>query len=136
MIQYAIKCDQDHTFNSWFQSASAFDKLKAANLVACEACGSTKIEKAVMAPRVSTSKTLTQNDPSPEAAKIAEIQKSVEENSEYVGKNFAREARSMHLGETKERSIYGEAKVEDAKQLIDDGIPVLPLPFMPKRQKN
>ena len=67
---------------------------------------------------------------------IAEIKKHVEENSHYVGKDFAKEARAMHLGDLPERPIYGEAKTEEAKSLIDDGIPVTPLPFTPNRKTN
>lgn len=136
MIQYALKCDNDHTFDSWFQSASAFDKLKSAGMIICETCGSSHINKAIMAPNVAPSRKQVTLAPKAEETPVAEMQKTVEANSEYVGQNFAKEARSMHLGETQERSIYGEAKIEDAKKLIDDGIPVVPLPFVPKRKKN
>ncbi len=136
MIQYALKCNNDHTFNSWFQSAAAFDKLIAAKLITCEFCGSTHVDKAIMAPRVTSSKNAKGKLTSSNENHIEDVRKKVEETSEYVGKKFATEARSMHLGDTKERSIYGEAKLEDAKKLIDDGIPIIPLPFMPKRKKN
>ena len=67
---------------------------------------------------------------------ILELKKKIEANSEYVGNNFANEARSMYLGESPERAIYGEAKADDAKKLIDDGIPVMPLPFLPVKKTN
>ena len=141
MINYTLKCDQNHTFDSWFKSAEAFEMLVKKSMVVCSECGSTKITKAIMAPSVSTSRKKG-NKPSELEKKsklkndILELKKKIEANSEYVGNNFANEARSMYLGETPERSIYGEAKTDDAKKLIDDGIPVMPLPFLPAKKAN
>ena len=141
MINYTLKCDQNHTFDSWFKSAEAFEMLAQKSMVVCSECGSTKITKAIMAPSVSTSRK-KDNKPSELEKKsklkndILELKKKIEANSEYVGNNFANEARSMYLGETPERSIYGEAKADDAKKLIDDGIPVMPLPFLPAKKAN
>ena len=141
MIKYTLKCDQNHTFDSWFKSAEAFEMLVKKSMVVCSECGSTKITKAIMAPSVSTSRK-KDNKPSELEKKsklkndILELKKKIEANSEYVGNNFANEARSMYLGETPERSIYGEAKTDDAKKLIDDGIPVMPLPFLPAKKAN
>jgi len=140
MISYSLKCDNDHTFDSWFASADAFDKLSGADMVTCNICGSTKVQKAIMAPRVSTGKaaeTTPVMAPDDHTARaIQEMRKKIEANSDYVGKNFAAEARKMHLGDAPERSIYGEAKPEEAKSLIEDGINVVPLPFMPNRKTN
>ena len=141
MINYTLKCDQNHTFDSWFKSAEAFEMLVKKSMVVCSECGSTKITKAIMAPNVSTSRK-KDNKPSELEKKsklkhdILELKRKIEANSEYVGNNFANEARSMYLGETPERSIYGEAKADDAKKLIDDGIPVMPLPFLPAKKAN
>ena len=141
MINYTLKCDQNHTFDSWFKSAEPFEMLVKKSMVVCSECGSTKITKAIMAPSVSTSRK-KDNKPSELEKKsklkndILELKKKIEANSEYVGNNFANEARSMYLGETPERSIYGEAKTDDAKKLIDDGIPVMPLPFLPAKKAN
>jgi len=141
MINYTLKCDQNHSFDSWFKSAEAFEMLVKKSMVVCSECGSTKITKAIMAPSVSTSRK-KDNKPSELEKKsklkndILELKKKIEANSEYVGNNFANEARSMYLGETPERSIYGEAKADDAKKLIDDGIPVMPLPFLPAKKAN
>ena len=143
MIQYSLKCENDHSFDSWFASADAYDKLADNGMVSCAVCGSTKVSKAIMAPRVRTTKgkeapvapTLPTEKSAAEQA-IAEMRAQVEQNSEYVGTNFATEARSMHLGDAPERAIYGEAKPEEAKSLIEDGIPVTPLPFMPTRKSN
>ena len=143
MIQFTLKCSQDHRFDSWFQSSDAFDKLLKAKLVSCAVCGSTELEKAMMAPQISDSKssgeapvpTLTgANNPAEQA--LADIRKKIEDNSEYVGMNFAREARDIHDGTSPERAIYGEAKPEEARKLIEDGVPVTPLPFTPTRKTN
>lgn len=152
MIQYSLKCADGHQFDSWFQSASAFDKLQAAGHVACLVCGSEKVKKALMAPRVTTSELAAdpKNQTKPPVAEkpalsapgseaetaIAKLKEHVEKNSDYVGKDFASEARAMHDGDTPERAIWGEAKLEDAKALVDDGIPVAPLPFVPTRKSN
>ena len=149
MIKYTLKCDQEHTFDSWFASAAAYDKLDKAGMVACEICGSSTVKKAIMSPRVntagtdargvvhdteqSTGDTLAASGPSPE---IEALRKKIESQSDYVGTNFAREARAMHLGDAPERSIYGEAKPEEAKSLIEDGVPIVPLPFASKRKAN
>ncbi len=157
MINYTLKCANDHRFDSWFQSAAAFDKLKAAGMVACAVCGDTNVEKAMMAPRVRPARSAaakpqeTTPAPAPGAANapgplsqpaspaeqaLKELRDHVEANSDYVGKDFASEARAMHVGDAPERPIYGEAKVEEAKALIEDGVPVAPLPFYIGRKTN
>ncbi|MBV7396640.1 DUF1178 family protein [Mameliella sediminis] len=141
MIQYSLKCTEGHQFDSWFQSASAFDKLQAAGHVACAICGSAKVEKALMAPRVGHGETekpakpLTREKNAAEQA-LAALKAHVEANSDYVGNRFAQEARAMHAGEAPERPIWGEAKGHEAKALIEEGIKVAPLPFTPTRKSN
>ncbi|MCA0995835.1 MULTISPECIES: DUF1178 family protein [Roseobacteraceae] len=143
MIQYSLKCAEDHRFDSWFQSASAFDKLQAAGMVACATCGSTKVEKVPMAPRVNNGAPV----PKPEAPSLSEpanpaeqalraLREHVEKTSDYVGRDFAREARAMHSGDAPQRAIWGETRGDEAKALIEDGVPVAPLPFMPTRKSN
>ena len=154
MIQYTLKCAQDHSFDSWFQSADAYDKLMTAGMVTCALCGDTNVKKAMMAPRVRPANKAVSapvegtpsplpspsgplSTPSSDVEKaLADMKKHVEANSDYVGVNFAKEARAMHEGDTPERSIYGEAKPEEAKALIEEGIPVTPLPFRPGRKSN
>lgn len=144
MIRYTLECENKHRFESWFQSADAFDTLDKANHVACPTCGDTTIRKSLMAPSVpkkgnakaDESQPMT-NAPDPKLVEaMKELRKHVETNSDYVGKDFAREARSMHEGETPHRAIYGEANAEEAKKLIEDGVPALPLPFIPKQKTN
>ena len=141
MIQYALKCDQGHQFESWFQSASAFDALAASGHLSCALCGSTEVVKAIMAPRVSKmvpapTKPALGTPQSDDEKALSALRKHVEENADYVGGNFAQEARSMYLGATPERAIYGEANGAEAKALIEDGVPVAPLPFLPNRKAN
>ena len=142
MIQYTLKCENDHSFESWFKSASAFEKLLSQGFVHCSVCGSSEVEKAMMAPRVTTSKKLRQNNSpltahaNPTQKALKKLRKYIEKNSEYVGEDFAKEARAMHEGSAPERSIYGETKQDEAKELIKEGIPVTPLPFMSNRKTN
>ncbi len=138
MIKYTLNCDQGHQFESWFQSGAAYDRLAADGHVSCAICGSSGVERALMAPSVPTkgNKAELSKAQSEAEAALAQMRKHVEENSDYVGLKFAAEARKMHDGEAPERAIYGEAKPEDAKKLIEDGVPVAPLPFMPKRKTN
>lgn len=130
MIRYALACENGHHFESWFQSAAAFDTLQASGHIGCETCGSTQITKTIMAPAV------PKKNAKDVAEKIEAIRKEVETNADYVGSAFYTEARAMHDGETPERAIYGQANAEQAKSLIADGIPVMPLPFIPKKQVN
>lgn len=158
MIKFNLKCPEGHLFESWFKSGSAFDELSKAGMVTCPECGAATFEKALMAPDVRTTKAKTPADvpapstppvPSQQAdmhalaapkseaeAALKELRRQVQDNSEYVGNNFAKEARAIHLGDAPERSIYGEASREEAKELVDDGVPVAPLPFVPSRKTN
>lgn len=142
MIQYALKCTDGHRFDSWFKSADAFDKLCAAGMVNCAVCGTPHVSKAIMAPSVRTggadpAQTETP-PPAPELAKqvLGELKAHIEKTSDYVGDRFVREARDMHDGLIPERPIYGEAPVEEARKLFEDGVPVAPLPFVPGRKTN
>ena len=136
MVRYSLSCADGHHFESWFQSASAFDDLAARGLLACAECGSTKVEKALMAPSVSTAREDLSKPQDKREAMLAAMRRHVEENSDYVGLSFAAEARRIHAGESPERNIWGEAKPDEAKALLEEGIPVAPLPFIPKRQAN
>jgi len=148
MIHYALKCDRDHRFESWFQSAAAFDKLQGAAMVACAVCGSTAVEKAVMAPAVASggdpAEALQPAAPArplsapahPAEQALRRLRAYVEKHSEDVGRDFAREARAIHAGDAPERPIHGEAKPAEARALMEDGVPVAPLPFTLGRKSN
>lgn len=135
MIRYSLRCANGHAFDSWFQSAAAFDTLTARKAVTCIECGVTEVEKSLMAPSVATAAPLRQIETDREAA-LAALRREVEENSDYVGLNFVTEARRMHAGELPERAIHGEARLDEARALIEDGVPVAPLPFLPARKVN
>lgn len=149
MIRFSLTCINGHDFESWFQTGAAFEKLREAQMVSCSQCGATKVEKSLMAPAVAKG-TAPAPKPKPETAPptplaaapggpeqaLAELRRKIESTSEYVGLSFAAEARAMHDGDAPERSIYGEARFEDAKRLIEDGVPVAPLPFRPRRRIN
>jgi hypothetical protein len=157
MIRYTLKCCDGHSFESWFQSATAFETLQGAGQLSCVHCGSEHVSKSLMSPQVSTTRTSDagpdvepvaktvpaeqtdapqKTEASHNATALAAMQSHVEQNSDYVGSDFVREARAMNDGETPARSIYGEAKFEDAKALIEEGVPVMALPFVPKRKLN
>ena len=141
MIKYTLQCSNFHQFDSWFSSSEAFDKLKDSKLLSCELCGDTSVSKSVMAPSVKTKKdevikgALLQ-DTVKENNLIKELRKKVEKSCEYVGDKFAEEARAMHDGESPERSIYGKTTKQEAKLLLEEGIPVMPLPWHDKRNTN
>ncbi|PIB24187.1 hypothetical protein BFP76_02860 [Amylibacter kogurei] len=141
MIKYTLKCEHGHQFESWFESANAYDKLFGAGMVTCSVCGTLGVEKSIMAPRVQTSRERPAKGPlsqpaSPAEQALAEMRKKIEAEAENVGGNFAKEARKIHDGEAPERSIIGEAKIDDAKALIEDGIPVVPLPWGRNKRSN
>jgi hypothetical protein len=150
MIRYALACERKHVFESWFQNSAAYEKQAARGLVTCPTCGSTKVEKAIMAPALGrsarqdsvaepASAPATETTPvamvSPEERdmrkKLRELRDHLVKNADYVGQKFPEEARKMHYGEVDHRSIYGEASPEDAKALREEGIEFHPLPVLP-----
>ena len=140
MIRYDLHCDQDHKFDSWFAGASAFDRLLAAGHVICPDCGSQKVHKALMAPAIgkttrALAKVLSTPRDDREAA-LQELRRKIEANSEYVGPSFTTEMRAIHEGRAPDRAIYGEAKPEEARAMIEEGLPVLPLPFATGAKPN
>ncbi len=144
MIRYDLTCDKGHGFDGWFRDSAAYDAQEARGLVACAVCGSVKVEKQLMAPgipakgnkKVDAPKQLVAGPVDPRLAAmmqmVREMRKHVAENAEYVGENFAEEARKIHYEETEQRGIYGEATPDDAKALIEEGIAVHPLPRLPE----
>ncbi len=155
MIRYALICNAGHEFESWFADSSAYDKQAKRGLVGCPLCSSTKVEKAIMSPRVAGGKkrgrvpALTNEPSAPPVAedkapvamlspqeqefrqKLKELRGHLTKNADNVGQKFPEEARKMHYGEIDHRSIYGEASPEDAKKLHEEGIEFYPLPALP-----
>ncbi len=145
MIRYALLCQNEHDFEAWFASSSDFDVQAERGLVECPFCASRQVRKAIMAPAVKSPKKRGEN-PVPAAAQtmmmeaMNTVRRHVEENFDYVGDTFAREARAIHEGESEARGIYGEAKPDEVKSLLEDGVKIAPLPLAatprPKTQVN
>jgi hypothetical protein len=135
VIVFDLKCiDAGHVFEGWFGSSSDYESQRERGLIQCPLCGTPKVEKAVMAPRLNAKGNKGDAGSDPKAvkammAKLASVQKKMLEGSDYVGERFADEARAIHLGEADARAIHGKASRAESESLIDDGIPVSPLPF-------
>lgn len=137
MIRFSLVCEREHDFEGWFRSNDDFDKQKKRGFVECPTCGSHKVEKALMAPAVSTSRkqekmALAMGEQQRQAmAQLKALADKMRENSDYVGDKFAEEARKIHFGEADARGIYGEATLEEAQSLAEDGVEFMPIPTFP-----
>jgi hypothetical protein len=157
MIRYNLRCERGHAFESWFQSSAAYETQEKRKLVNCPACGSAKVERAIMAPQIVSQKGRASAEPAPAAAttttttevttpastpllmaqerelraKLKELRDHIVKNADNVGERFPNEARKMHYGDIEHRPIYGEASPDEARALIDEGVEVSPLPVLP-----
>ena len=157
MIHYALACSKGHSFESWFQNSAAYDKQAKRGLVACPMCGDVRVEKALMAPKLSGTKKrgraplpMPSGEPPPAPAaeattpvamispqeqefrtKLKELRDHLTKNADNVGPKFPEEARKMHYGEIEHRSIYGQASPQEAKALHEEGVEFHPLPVLP-----
>lgn len=138
MIRFSLHCDQEHEFDGWFRNGDDFDTQKKRGFVSCPVCGSSRVDKALMAPAVATGRKKEQIALAMSAeqkrlmTQLRELSEKVRENADYVGDKFAEEARKIHFGETDPRGIYGEASVDEVKGLLEDGVEVMPLPEFPE----
>jgi len=160
MIHYQLRCSQEHGFDGWFKDSATFEKQARLGLIECPECGSTEVERALMAPAVARRETSPRQEalpvpaetPQPPATepatgpgKVAEgpvpaqmlallqrMRAEVENSCDYVGNDFAEEARKMHRGEAEHRGIYGETTEEQAESLADEGINVARIPWVPR----
>jgi hypothetical protein len=157
MIRYSLVCERKHDFEIWFKNSADYDKQSKRGLVTCPECGSEKVEKALMRPSLGRGAKKGQSAPAPEIppvetpapaenktavamvspqerefrAKLKELRDHLTKNAENVGGKFPEEARKMHYGEIDHRSIYGEASPQEAKELLDEGVELHPLPVLP-----
>ncbi|MEA2921273.1 MAG: hypothetical protein QOF07_1236 [Bradyrhizobium sp.] len=156
MIRYTLRCDRGHAFESWFQNSSAYESQEKRQLVNCPACGSAKVERAIMAPQIMSRKGRESALPAPAPtpaptadaavtastplmmaqerelrAKLKGLRDHIVKNADNVGERFPNEARKMHYGDIEHRPIYGEASPDEARALIDEGVEVSPLPVLP-----
>lgn len=137
MIRFSLICEQAHEFEAWFRNNDDFDTQARRGFVECPHCGSNKVEKALMAPAVSTSRkqekiALAMGEAQKHAmAQLKALSEKLRENADYVGDKFAEEARKIHFGETDPRGIYGEATAEEVRDLVEDGVDFMPIPVFP-----
>jgi hypothetical protein len=146
MIKFALACDKGHSFESWFPDGAAYEKQTRRGLVACPECGSTHVEKAIMAPAVVGTVRAERAEGETRSVPVAlvderqrglreamrALKREIEAHTDDVGTKFPEVARAIHAGETPERAIRGQASRAEVKALIDDGIGVLPVPFAPE----
>ena len=135
MIVFTLNCsDCDSSFEGWFENTKDYKKQTKKGLVSCPSCNSTQIKKGLMAPNVGKkSNTKISKRNKSIASNVKKLKKIIEKEFDYVGNNFSEEAKKIKYGEVKERAIYGEASIEQTKELIDEDIDVLPLPFSTKK---
>ncbi len=139
MIRYALTCDREHEFEGWFAASADFDDQQARGLVDCPVCASKGVRKAIMAPAVAGTKRRSQ-DQSPAQnhqmmmEAMGRVRRHVEENFDDVGDAFASEARAIHEGRSEDRGIYGQATSQEVRDLVEDGVPIAPLPPEPMKK--
>jgi hypothetical protein len=137
MIRYALRCDREHEFEGWFGASADFDDQQARGLIECPVCGSKAVGKAIMAPAVAGTKRRGEDQRPAENSQammmeaMGRIRRHVEENFDDVGDAFATEARAIHEGRSEDRGIYGQASPTEVRKLVEDGVPVAPLPPEP-----
>ncbi len=145
MILFNLRCSDGHVFEGWFRNGDAYERQVKAKAVSCPLCGTTSVEKAMMAPRIAKGRKAAGQaveapaEPTPETVKAAEmlrklreLRRVVEENCDYVGTGFAEEARRIHYGESEKHGIYGESTEDEAKALADEGIEFGRVPWVPR----
>ena len=140
MIKYALACTEGHAFDSWFPDSAAYEKQRKRGFVACPECGSTRVDKAIMAPAIVGGGERAAVEAGPEIVVddrrqrtrefFRRMRREIEANTDDVGARFPQVVRAIHLGEEPERGIRGRASPAEAKSLIEDGIGVLPLPML------
>jgi hypothetical protein len=154
MIRYALVCALDHGFEAWFGSSADYDDQAARGLLECPVCASTAVRKQIMAPAIAAGGRRDAPVDDPERAApasegdvlpperqaelraqvmevMSQVRRKVEDNFDYVGDSFAKEARDIHEGRSEQRGIYGKATLQEVKALVDDGVPIAPLPPAP-----
>ena len=144
MIRYALACAYGHAFEGWFSASADYDDQRAAGLVSCPICGSAEVAKQIMAPAIAGTKAHkggAGSEPTPQMQQMmmqamGEVRRHVEDNFDYMGDQFASEARAIHEGRSEERGIYGEATPREVAALVEDGVRVAPLPPAPQPRRK
>ena len=138
MIKYILKCNNNHEFKSWFSDSSEFEKLNKKRLLECIYCSSNKIQKSIMAPMISNNKSIDANTNSfdqelmKEKEKLTKLRKYVEKNFEFIEKDFSKKVREIYYDSKTKKNIYGIASTEEKKELADEGIDLVTIPWVRK----
>ena len=138
MIKYNLKCQNDHEFESWFSNSKEFDKLNKKSLLECIYCSSKKINKSIMAPTILNSKEkdkqieITNQDFNDTKKKLSNLRKYIEKNFHYVGKDFCKKVREVYYDKKSKKAIYGTTTTEEREELAEEGIDLLPIPWVNK----
>ena len=135
MIRYQLRCAEDHQFEAWFRDSATYDQQEAEGAIACPLCGDDQVSKAIMAPAIGRGREAAETAMKAKQdalRQLAELRRKVEENCDYVGPQFAEEARKIHYGEVETRAIYGETTPGEAEELTDEGIGFATIPWLPR----
>ena len=138
MIKYNLKCNKEHEFESWFSNSDEFDKLNKKGLLECIYCSSKQISKSIMAPMVSNSKTnveqnkIIKNNYRSEKNKLLKLRKYIENNFDYVGKDFSKKVREIYYDKKNKKAIYGTTTHEEREELAEEGIELFSVPWVSK----
>lgn len=140
MIRYALSCDHGHEFEGWFGSSADFDDQQGRGLLECPVCATKAVRKQIMAPALVGARKTVQDEGAAKAQMMMEamgrIRRHVEQNFDDVGEAFAKEARAIHEGRAEDRGIYGQATPKEVRELLDEGVPVAPLPPKPPTKSD
>ena len=137
MIKYNLRCENKHEFESWFSDSNEFERLKKNNLLECIYCNSTKVNKSIMSPRVVNNKETKSDFISIENLRgkkeaLKKLKKFVENNFEFVGDKFASQVREIYYDTSRKKNIYGTTTLEERKELSDEGIELMSIPWIEK----
>ena len=139
MIKYNLKCNNDHEFESWFSDSKEFERLKTRKLLECIYCNSKKIKKSIMAPMISVSKNndvnkfqINEKILQKQRNKLIKLRNFIEKNFEYVGEDFSKKVREIYYDKKNKKMIYGITSPEERKELKEEGIDLLSLPWIDK----
>ena len=130
MIRFSLRCASEHEFEAWFRNGEGYEAQHKAGEIACPECGDTRVEKALMTPSIGRSRASTPISPAQLRSALVELKRQVESHCDYVGPQFAEEARRIHYGESDPRGIYGEATEAESHELAEEGITFGRLPWV------
>ena len=131
MIRFSLRCASGHEFEAWFRNGEGYETQQKAGEIACPECGDTHVEKALMAPSIGRSRERAPISAAQLRSALVDLRRQVENHCDYVGPQFAEEARRIHYGESDPRGIYGEASADESRELAEEGIKFGRIPWVP-----